>query len=108
MCEGERRALLQVLFQLLLIKRTLAFIRRQHHDDIGPSRSFRRGFDREARFLSLLHRRGFGTQADHDFGDAAILEVVGMSMALAAIADDGHFLAFDQTQIGVAIVIDAH
>src|SRR5580698_8455192 len=31
-----------------------------------------------------------------------------MSMALAAIADDGDLLAFDQVQVGIAIVINTH
>jgi len=31
-----------------------------------------------------------------------------MGMALAAIADDDDLLAFDQVQVGVAIVIDTH
>jgi len=31
-----------------------------------------------------------------------------MGMALAAITDDGDFLALDQVDVGVAIVIDAH
>src|SRR6516225_10935821 len=31
-----------------------------------------------------------------------------MGVTLAAVADDGDFLAFDQVDIGVAIVINAH
>src|ERR1051325_7830670 len=31
-----------------------------------------------------------------------------MGMALAAVADDGDLLAFDQVQVGVAIVINTH
>ena len=31
-----------------------------------------------------------------------------MGMALAAIADDGDLLAFDEIEIGIAIVVNAH
>jgi hypothetical protein len=31
-----------------------------------------------------------------------------MGMALAAVADDGDPLAFDQVQVGVAIVVNTH
>ena len=31
-----------------------------------------------------------------------------MGMALAAIADDGDLLAFDEIDVGIAIVINAH
>jgi hypothetical protein len=29
-------------------------------------------------------------------------------MALASVADDGHFLGLDQIDVGITIVIDAH
>jgi hypothetical protein len=31
-----------------------------------------------------------------------------MGVALAAVADDGDFLALDQIDVGITIIIDAH
>src|SRR5258707_12655511 len=31
-----------------------------------------------------------------------------MGVTLAAVADDGHLLAFDQVDVGVAIIVNAH
>ena len=38
----------------------------------------------------------------------AVPQIVGMGMALAAIADDRDLLRLDQVHIGVAVVINAH
>ena len=40
--------------------------------------------------------------------DAAFLQVVGMGVALAAVAHHGHFLVLDQAYVGVTVVIDTH
>ena len=40
--------------------------------------------------------------------DAAVAQIVGVGMALAAIADDRDLLALDQVHIGIAVVINAH
>src|SRR6202011_1798652 len=47
-------------------------------------------------------------QRDGDVLDAGILQVQRVGMALAAIADDADLLAFDEVQVGVAIVINTH
>src|SRR5690606_15404006 len=40
--------------------------------------------------------------------DARIGQVLGVGVALRAIADDGDLLALDQGEIGVLVVIDFH
>ena len=47
-------------------------------------------------------------RATATFLDAAVLQIEGMGVALAAVADDGDFLALDQIDVGVPIVINAH
>jgi hypothetical protein len=46
-------------------------------------------------------------QTNKDF-DAAVVQVLRMRMALAAVANDGHRLAFDQAQITVFVVENFH
>lgn len=108
MGENERRTLLQVLFERVLVERALAFIRRQNHHDIGPGGCVGGVHDLEASAFCLGNSRRLRTQTDDHIGHAAVLQVVGMGMALAAITDNGNFLALDQAQITVTIVIDAH
>ncbi len=58
----------------------------------------------------LLGLRPLGTalaQADGDLA-AGILQVLGVSMALRAVANDGDLLALDQGEVGVLVVIDFH
>src|SRR3546814_20123301 len=40
--------------------------------------------------------------------DVCSSDIVGVGVALAAIADDRDLLVLDQVQIGITIVIDAH
>src|SRR5262249_22954391 len=58
--------------------------------------------------LGLGHALGALAQGDGDILDAGIAQIERMGMALAAIADDDDLLAFNQVQVGVAIVIDTH
>src|SRR5262249_22753831 len=47
-------------------------------------------------------------QRDRHVLDAGIAQVERMGVTLATVADDGDLLAFDQVDVGVAIVINAH
>ena len=71
----------------------LAFVRRQHHDDIGPCSGVGRAHDLEAVASAFLALPEPSTQRDGDFLDAAVAQVQCMGVALAAVADDGDFLA---------------
>ena len=59
-------------------------------------------------FSALAAEGGALAQRDGDVLHAGIAQVQRVGMALAAVADDGHLLALDQIDVGVAIVIDAH
>ena len=47
-------------------------------------------------------------KSDGELLDAAFLQVQGVGVTLAAVADDGDVLGLDQVHVGIAIVVDAH
>ena len=106
--ESQCGAFAHVGGQMLAVKVGLQLVRGQDHDDVGPGRGLGRGHDLDAGLLGLLGAGRSGPQPDPDVGDAAVLKVVGMGVSLAAVADDGHLPALDQTDVGIAVVIDAH
>ena len=63
--------------------------------------------DLQAGLLDLGPGSAALAQADHDL-DAAVVQVLGVRMALRAVADDGDLLALDQAQVGVLVVINLH
>ena len=105
--EYQRGAFLHVRAKMLAVQVALAFVRRQHHDHIGPFRRIGGAEHLEAGGFGLLGA-GAGAQADGDIGLAAVAQVHRMGMALAAEADDGHLLRLDQVHVGVAVVVNAH
>ena len=50
---------------------------------------------------------GTRTQAN-SYIDAGVFQVAGVRVALRTVADDGNFLALDDAQITIFIVIDLH
>ena len=106
--EGEGGAFLQVGPEMVAIERALQFVRRQHHDDIGPGGRGGRVHHGEARGLGLGDGGRPRAQRDAHVDNTGITQIGGMGMALAAIADDDDLLVADQADIGVAIVIDTH
>src|SRR5690606_37671233 len=55
----------------------------------------------------LLPGRAVLAQADGDL-DARVGQVLGVGMALRAIADHGDLLALDEGEVGVLVVINLH
>ena len=108
MGEGERGALPEIIAQVVFIDRTLQLVGRQHHDHVGPFGGLVRRHHRESGAFGLGLAGRAGAQGHHQLADPAVAQVQGMGVALAAIADDSNFLAGDQVEIGVAIIIDAH
>jgi hypothetical protein len=93
--EGQRRALAQVGGEVLAVQLALQLVGRQHHDHVGPGGGLGRALDREAGGLGLLDAARAGPERHRHLGNAAVLQVVGVGVALAAVADDGHLLALD-------------
>ena len=108
MGEGQRRALLHMLGEVLGIELRLQLVGRQHHDDVGPFRRLLGRHHLDAGGLRLLDGGRAFAQRDPHLLDAAVLQIEGMGMALAAIADDDDLLVLDQVHIGIAVVINAH
>ena len=106
--ERQRRAVAHVRAQMVAVQRGLQLVRGQDHDHVGPLGGLVRGHDLQAGVLGLLGAGRAGAQGDPQVGHAAVLEIVGMGVALAAVTDHGHLFALNQVYIGVTVVINAH
>ena len=107
MREGQRRALLDVRLDRLLVDLRLVLVRQQHHHEVGTLDRVIDFLDGETGCLRLLPGRAALAKADGDL-HAGILQVVGVGMALRAVAEDGDAASLDQGQVGVLVVKDVH
>ena len=108
MRQGTALAVAHIGLQLGIVERGLQFVGRQHHHDVGPFRGFGGGQHLDAGGLRLLRRSGTRPKRDDDILGAAVAQIVGVGVALAAIADDRDLFRLDQVHIGIAVVINAH
>ncbi len=108
MREGEGGALLHVIAQIGLPDFRLRFVGREDHHDVRPLRGIGVRHDGEAGSLCLFRRGRPFTKGDAYFARTAVAQVLGVGMALAAIADDDDVALFDQLAIGIGVVIDFH
>ena len=106
--EHQRRALLHVLGEVVVIDVALQFVGREHHHHVGPFGGFRHFHDLELLAFGLFDAGRALAQRDRDLLHARIAQVERVGMALAAVADNGDLLALDQVQVGVAIVVNTH
>ena len=109
MREHQGRALLEIVFEVIAIDVALQLVRGEQHHHIGPFGGIGDGLHLKPHSFRLLGRGEIRAQGDTDLFDAReSLQVQGMRMALASIADDRDFLALDKINIGIEIIIDAH
>ncbi len=106
--EGQRGAFLHVGGEMVAIEIALPLIRGEHHHHVGPGGGFRGAEHLQASSFGLGDAGGAWAQANHHIFHAAVGEVAGVGVALAAVADDGDALALDQVNVGVSVVIYAH
>ena len=106
--ESERRALLEVGDEVVGIDRRLVLVGGDDHDDVGPLRRIGVRQHLEAGAFRLLRGGRAGAQRDGDVLDPAVAQVLGVGVALAAIAEDGDLLAGDQVDVAIGVVIDFH
>src|SRR3546814_17217617 len=106
MSEGESRAGLQIVLEIVIIDRGLMLVGRKDHDDVGPCGGFSIAEHLEAGVFSLFGGRGTGAQGDGDFCHAGIAQVLGVGMALTAISAQGDFLDLDTADLSVTIKIN--
>ncbi|MCY1530136.1 hypothetical protein D9M68_653120 [compost metagenome] len=105
--EGQGGTLLQVRLDFFLVQLGLEFVRGQDHHQVGGSNGFRHALDGQAMGFGLGNGGGAGTQADGHV-DTGILQVAGVGMALGTVTDDGNFLALDDREVTVFVVINFH
>jgi hypothetical protein len=77
----------------------------EHHHEIAGLGRIGHAHDRQPGGCGLLHASAGLGQADYHI-HAAVLQVEGMRVALAAEADHGHCLALEQVEIRVFVVIN--
>ncbi len=105
--EGQGGALLDVRLDFVLVQRGLELVRGQDHDQVGSSNS--------GSNVSYFQTMGFGlgnsgrafTQTNSDV-NAGIFQVASLCVTLGTVADDGDFLALDDRQVTIFIVINFH
>ena len=108
-CESQSLALGHVGSDLLVVDVSAQLIGDQHHDDVAGLGSLLDLHDLEvgmscSELRSLFPVSGTLAQADDDI-DAALGEVLGMCVALAAEADDSDGLAVQHAEVAVGIVV---
>ena len=113
-CESQSLALGHVGSDLLVVDVSAQLIGDQHHDDVAGLGSLLDLHDLEvgmscSELRSLFPVSRTLAQADDDI-DAALGEVLGMCVALAAEADDSDGLAVQHAEVAVGIVVflDSH
>ena len=90
---------------LVAVDAALVLVGREDHDDVGPLGGVGDGLDLEALLLGLLGRLRAVLEGDDDL-DARVAQVLGVGVALRAVADDRDLLALDERQVGVGVVED--
>ena len=104
MCEDESAARLEVRSDFRLVDVGLLLIRDQDRRDISLLDCFSDRVNLQAVFLSDLLGLGTFIEADDDVG-TAVLEVQGMCMTLAAVAEDRDCLAIHEFPICILIIV---
>ena len=104
----QRRALLHVLDEVVVIDVGLQFVGREHHHHVGPFRGLGDLHHLELLAFRLFDAAGALAQRDRNLLHAEIAQIERMGVALAAIADDGDLLSLDEIEIGVPVVINTH
>ena len=106
--EEQRRALLHVRREIVLVDVGLQFIGRDHHHHIGPFGGLGVGHHLEAGGLRLVGADAPGRAAMATSFTPLSRMFSAWAWPCDAEADDGDFLVLDEIQIGIPIVIDAH
>ena len=105
--EGQGSAFLDVRLDFVLVQRGLELVRSQDHDKVGSSNSGRNISHFQAVGFSLGNSgRAFAQANSHV--NAGIFQVARLSVALGTVTDDGNFLALDDREVTVFVVINFH
>ncbi len=107
MREEQSLSRLEVRLNVLFINSGLVFIRQQNHDQVSLFGCFSGGNRFKTVFLGQCIVGAAGALPDNDI-NPGIPQILGMSMALAAIAENGDGLAFEHRKVGILIIIGFH
>src|SRR3954464_8264762 len=93
--ECERRAFPDIGLDVLLVDGGVVLVGQQHHDDVGALDRLVDLSDLDATLLRLVPGRAALAQS-HAHLHAGLLQILGVGMALGAVAENGDLLALDQ------------
>ena len=105
--EGQGGALLDVRLDFVLVQRGLELVRGQDHDQVGSRNSGSNVGHFQAVGFSLGNSGRAFTQANSHV-NAGIFQVARLGVTLGTVANDGDFLALDDRQVTIFIVINFH
>ncbi len=100
-CEEQRRPRLEARSDLLPVDRGLDLVGEEDRDDLRAAHGLGDGRHGQAGILGRLPGRAPLAQPDFDL-DARVVQVEGVGMALAAVADDGD-LALKQVEVAFSV-----
>ena len=103
--EHQRAAWPQVGLDRLVVEPLLCLVGHEHHHQVAQLDGPFDRFDAKVLLLGCFPGLAAFVEADHDI-DAAVLQVEGVGMPLAAVADDGDPLAGERRHVGVVVVVD--
>ena len=106
--ESEGGTLLHVALKIVFPDRSLVFVGREDHQDVGPPSRFLVAQHLEAGAFGLLGACRTRTQGDGNFLDAAVAQVLRMGVALRTIAEHSDLLAGDEVKVRIGVIIDFH
>ncbi|BBG29212.1 septin family protein [Zymobacter palmae] len=100
-------AFFQVRFDIAVVDLFLIFIRGQNHDNVSAFNGFRYFLDGQTSGFGFCPGRRGLAQCDSNV-DTGFFQVVGVRVALRAVAQNGDFLALDERKITILVVVDLH
>ena len=104
--EHQQLARPQVRRDIGVVDRLLGGVGDQDHDDVGRADRVPDIAHPQAGLLRQRSALRGRLQADHDV-DPALAQVLGVGMALAAVADDGDGLAIEGRRVRIGVVVHA-
>src|SRR3989344_481802 len=105
--EGQGSALLDVRLDFVFVQGRLELVRGQDHDQVGSSNSRSNVSHFQAMGFSLGYSGGAFTQANSHV-NTGLFQVARLSVALGTVANDGNFLALDDREVTIFVVINFH